>query len=196
MQVVDQREIQKRGGKCTYAPSSCVILDMLREAWIEPSSLSIFDATYGEGRFYHAWTRRPKLLVGADIRVLDWVVEPDIFIKKPVWSSWRVLAELNVKPDIYVLDPPFTGWERGHRLRPREHYLPRYALGTPEMILRYGLEAASRLGARYLLVKFKDKLQPEGWELASERYFRMIAAPAVVKRPYTSWLGLFRRTSP
>ncbi len=192
--VVDQREVQRRGGPCAKAPSSCVILDMLREAWIEPSSMIVFDATYGEGRFYAAWPRRPRLLIGADVRVLRWLVAPDIFISKPVWASWKVLAELNVKPDIYVLDPPFTSHERSHRLRPREHYLPRYALGTPEMILRHSLEAAGRLGAEWLLIKYAEPVSPEGWELVTERYFRMIAAPAVVKRPYTSWLGLFRRS--
>lgn len=191
--VVDQREIQRRGGKCARFPSSCVILDLLREAGLEAREINIFDSTYGEGRFWGA-APRPRLLVGADIRILDWVVEPDVFIKKPVWASWRVVARLGVNVDLYVVDPPFRMQERGKGIKKREHYHPRYALGSTELILREAVNAASRLQARYLLVKYFEPYQPgTGWRLAAQRFFRMLLGPATVKREFTSWYGLLER---
>ena len=197
IQVINQREIQRRGGKCSRYPSSCIIWDILKEAGLaeRAGELIIFDATYGEGRFYTAWPRRPFLLLAADIAILHWEVRPDAFIQLPVWASWRVVERLGVKPDVYVLDPPFRMYERGRGVERRDHYLPRNGLGTPEVILREGVRAASRLQAEWLLIKYAEPVKPEGWVLVAERYFRMFLGPVKVFREYTSWVGLFRRSS-
>ncbi len=193
MKLVSQSVLQKRGGKCARAPVSCLILDMVREVGVPLETW--FDATYGEGRFYI--TFRPRVLVGADVRVLEWRVKPDAFILAPVWASWRYLKKLGVKPDVYVLDPPWQECVKGNGCRGREwrgryHYRASWAIGSPEVILREGVKAAERLGARYLIVHWREEAYPEGWRLLKSVRFKPFL-PNVDKYGYTSWFGILVR---
>ena len=192
MRVILQSELQKRGGKCVRAPVSCLITDMIAEAGV-PQSVW-FDATYGEGRFYIAF--RPRVLIGADIRFLEWVVKPDAFILSPVWSSWRYLAKLGVRPEVYVLDPPWQECVKGNGCRGREvggryHYRASLAVGSPETILGEGVKAAERLGVRYILVHWREEVKLEGWSLTQSVHFKPFLPRAT---EYTSWFGLLRRS--
>ena len=126
------------------------------------------------------------MLIGADIAVLRWVVEPDVFIKKPVWSSWRVVEKLGIAPNIVAVDPPWV--DRGSSRRVH-HGLDR-ALGTPRVILRYAAEAALRLGSRYLLVHYKDPWIPDGFEVVAELVWKPVTR---YQNTGVTWWGLLKR---
>ena len=187
--LVSQIEVQRRGGRCSRYPVSCLLLDMIVEAGLEPGRLTVFDATYGRGIFYAAWPR-PQLLIGADIRVLPWVVDPDTFIPRPAWSSWRVLARMGVKPDIITVDPPWV--ERGSSKR--RYYGLDLALGNPRVILNEAVRGARELGADYIIIHYKDRVEPEGYEIIEEALFEPVTRYMKRSRrgPYT-WFGLLER---
>lgn len=165
--LIVQKELQHRGGKCVKFPVSCLIYDMLKELGLQPERLTILDTTFGEGRFYGAW--RPKLLIGSDIRVLNWLVEPDVFIRKPSWSVWRIVSKLGVKPDLIVVDPPFSPYERGYEKR--KHYMQSLAFGDGKAILEGGLESARKLGCSTVLVHYNELYVPDGWQLVKHIEF-------------------------
>ncbi len=162
--LVDQRDIQRRGGVCVRFPVSCLIKDLLVEVGLQPENLVILDTTFGEGRFYGAW--RPKLLLGSDIRILRWIVQPDWFTLSPSWSVWTRVQKLGVKPDIVIVDPPFSPYTRG--TEGRKHYLPVTGFGSPTSILEGGLESAKRLGCNTVLVHFNELYIPKGWKLEKQ----------------------------
>lgn len=183
--IVDQREIQRRGGVCAKAPVSCLIKDMLENIGLEPGDLVVFDTTYGEGRFYLAW--RPRLLIGADPFIHDWRVEPDIFIKKPVWSSWRVLVSLGLESriNLVVVDPPWTQYRHRHR-QPYNHIL-----GTPETIIRETLKATRKLRAEYLLVHYKEPVKLEAQLITGIRY-KYLSRYLKNNGDKTTWFAIYR----
>lgn len=185
--VVDQRDIQKRGGVCARIPVSCIVHAVVHNAGLALGRLTVFDVTYGEGRFYAA--ERPELLIGADIAVLSWVVEPDVFIRKPVWTSWKVVKRLGVKPNMVVVDPPWS--ERGSSRR--RHHGIESALGTPKVILRYAVEACINLDVEYMLIHYRERYVPKGFELVSELLFVPVTRYLNNKLKMTTWFGVVRR---
>ena len=183
--IISQISIQKKGGICARIPSACMIRKLLSEAGIDISIIRVFDITYGEGRFWAA--SRPRLLIGADIAILEWIIEPDVFIKKPAWQSWRVLANLDIRVDLVAVDPPWV--ERGNSKR--RHFGLDRALGSPRLILEAAETAARELGAKYLLVHYKNYWIPEGWSIVVHYFWQpmtryMSAGP-------TWWAILTRR---
>jgi len=186
--LVDQRDIQKRGGKCVKHPVSCLIYDMLKELGMNLEQLIVLDVTYGEGRFYGAW--RPRLLLGSDIRVHRWVVEPDWFTRCPSWSVWTRVQKLGIVPDIVVVDPPWTNYNH----RGRKHYYEYMALGDDSTVLEGGLITARKLGVKYLLVHYKDRIVPSGTRVLNEKYFiyvsRYLKNNEIDTNPNKTWFGI------
>ena len=186
--VVDQREVQRRGGICAKVPTACIVADLLKEAGIEARNLLVFDITYGQGRF---WAKiRPRVLIGADVAVLEWVVEPDIFIKKPAWQSWRLVKQLGIRVDLVAVDPPWS--DRGSSLR--HHFGIDRALGGPKPILEAAACAARELRAQYLLVHYKTRYVPQGFSVVAEMEWLPVTRYIdYSKAKPTTWWGLLRR---
>ena len=161
--VVDQRDIQRRGGVCAKFPVSCLIRDMLKEIGFQLEKLVVLDVTYGEGRFYGAW--RPRLLLGSDIRIHRWIVKPDWFTICTSWSVWNRVQKLGIKPDLVVVDPPWFSFTH----RGRNYY--NYSFGSPEQILIGGLESAAKLGSNHVLVHYNKIVVPRNWSLLRQVEF-------------------------
>jgi len=161
--IVDQRDIQRRGGRCAKYPTSCLIHDMLerllRKQGLRPEDLVVLDTTYGEGRFYGAW--RPYRLIACDIRRWEWVVRPDVFVRAPSWSCWRKLGLESV--DLVVVDPP---WMEKPGNGTREPYMLRYAFGSPETIILGAITTAEMLQAKHVLVHYTRYILRPGWRIA------------------------------
>lgn len=160
MAVLDQRDVQKLGGRARLYPSSYVVVTMLERHGLFGN---VLDVTYGRGRFYYY--RRPKLLVGADPRVWDWVVRPDIFIPRPVWALKPVLSMMNIGFDVLVCDPP---WRASSKYNKREEYS--FILGTPKLIIEKSFELARELGIRYVLLHLDRLLDKPVVEDVEFRY--------------------------
>ena len=169
MQVILQEDIMRLKG-CRLKPSSCLIRMLLEEAGLEPRGLTVVDVTYGEGRFYLAW--RPRLLLGCDVRLLKWKVEPDWFALTPSWACWTRVEKLALETDLVVVDPPFS--ERGHRSwkHGRPHYNIWAAVGGKENVLRGGFRTAEQLGTPNILVHYNERVEPEGWQIIAEKWWR------------------------
>jgi len=166
-EVIDQREIQRLGGKAVKFPSSALIKQLLDEAEIDYSF--IFDVTYGEGRFYGYFRHEIDLLIGADVAVWDWVVEPDLFIKKPVWQSYKVLKKLSLKPSLIVVDPPFSKW---YRYEKRQLY--HYVWAGAWTIVEYAVKAAEALHVKHVLVHW-DRVETFNCKLLKAKAFKKCA---------------------
>ena len=160
--VIDQREVQKRGGVCAKLPSACVVSDILSAAGIDARRLTVFDTTYGRGTFWAAV--RPRILIASDVVVHEWVVDPDVFIKKPVWHAAKLLEALEITVDLVAVDPPWS--VRGSSTR--RYYGVDVAIGSPRLILEKAVDAAVKLGARWLLLHLKEPWTPSGWRLVHE----------------------------
>ena len=150
-ETIDQRELQKLGEKAVKFPSSALVKQLLDEANIDYSF--IFDVTYGEGRFYGYFRDKIDVLVGADIETWNWVVEPDLFVKKPVWSSYKVLKKLQLKPSIVVVDPPFN-----RDVRYNKRVMFSNLLGGPYTIIESAIKACRELGSKYVLIHW-DRIE-------------------------------------
>ena len=89
--VIEQREIQKKGGLCARYPVSCVVRDLIGATNLfKPLiPINILDLTYGEGRFYASFRNKVKVY-GFDILRLDHVV-------KPYSRMSRVISGRNIK---------------------------------------------------------------------------------------------------
>ena len=153
--VVDQRNIQSRGGKCAKYPISCLLHDMLEKTMHSLEHMAVLDVTYGQGRFYGAW--RPRLLLGCDVRIHSWVVKPDWFSIVPSWSAWRMVRKLGVTIDVVVVDPP---WSRYIYYR-RPQFNTAY--GSIKDILYGGIRTAKEIRARYLLVHYREPVELDDW---------------------------------
>ena len=163
-EVIDQREIQRLGGKAVKFPSSVLIKQLLDETGIDYSF--IFDCTYGEGRFYGYFRDKIDLLVGADVEIWSWVVEPDLFVKKPVWSSYKVLKKLGLKPSLLIVDPPFSKW---YRYEKRQLY--HYVWAGAWTIVEYAVKAAEALHVKHVLVHW-DRVETFNKRLLSVKAFK------------------------
>lgn len=149
VKVIDQRNIQKLGGKATKYPSSYIVYSILSEHDLFGR---VLDVTYGQGRFYAY--KRPFLLVGADVKVWDWIVVPDFFILRPVWSLKQVLEKVNMEFDVIVCDPP--AWNKGVHYNKRDMFS--YVVGTSELIIKYAIKLTRELGVRYMLLHYNKVL--------------------------------------
>ena len=168
-----------------------MIRDMVRECGLESGVRIVFDVTFGEGRFWGAW--RPEVLVGADIRVLNWVVVPDLFVRLPVWVSWRSLKKLGIVPDLVVIDPPW-GVATGSRHGTRPHYYE--PLGSPDIILEEGIKAAERLGCSRVLVHYYKVVGRGGWRVINLKrfiYFTRFLKQDTKYNPNTSYFYILER---
>ena len=172
VRVVDQREIQRMGGRRAKYPTAAVVDMLLRP--LKP--YCVLETTYGEGRFYAVF--RPPYLIGADVARLEWVVRPDEFHQMPVWALYHALREgrvaLGRRPDAVVCDPPWGFWQR------RSHYWRSRAYGSPRLILEYSLKVAELVGARLFLLHWGEEPPAlPGW-----RPERVVAF-----RPFTRYLN-------
>lgn len=182
--MVDQRELQRRGGRCALFPVSCMVALLVERASLSLEALTVFDVTYGEGRFYAY--KRPRLLIGADIAVHRWVVKPDMFIPRPAWSSYKPLQALEATVDMVVVDPPWS--VRGNSAR--RHFGIDMAVGGPEAILWSAAKAAETLDARYLLVHYKQQWLPQGWTIVVEAEWTPVTRYNTESR---TWWTILRR---
>jgi len=160
--VVDQRDIQSRGGKAAIYPSSYIVYSILSKHNLYNN---VLDVTYGRGRFYAY--RRPRFLVGADPKVWEWVVVPDVFIPKPVWSLKDVVSRLGIKFDVVVCDPP--AWNNDVVYNKRDEYS--YVLGSAKMIIENTFRLAKEIDVKYVLLHYKDTLNYEVVEDVIFKYF-------------------------
>ena len=175
---VDQRDIQKLGGRRAKYPTAAVVDALLRP--LRPRC--VLETTYGEGRFYAVF--RPPYLIGVDVERREWLVRPDEFYEMPVWAFFHALREgrlaLGRGPEVVVCDPPWGFWQRR-----RLHYWRASAYGSPRLILEYSLRVAELAGARFFLLHWgeegawKKPPAPAGWRL--ER--------VVEFRPFTRYLN-------
>jgi len=189
-EVVDQRDVQRLGGRCALYPSSCVVWCVISATDSSPKELRILDVTYGEGRFYAAWPVRPALLIGADTEVRRWIVDPDAFIRSSVQTLLPKLRRLGLESfDVLVVDPP---WGSKHRSRPQYNVVTdAYA----KAILLAALRIADELRIPMLLVHYRDPWIPDGWEPIKE--IRFVWFSRYLKQPGSkrSWYALLTRTT-
>jgi len=148
LKTITMQQLQKQGGKIAKYQQSYIVSQLL----LMYGLTTVHDCTYGEGRFYVLCRDALQFLSAGDIRVLNWLVKPDIFIPKPVWKQLDVLRCLNAHYEVVVVDPPFSPWNRG--AEKRKHYLPSEGLGTPTRIIRSAINIASELCADYLLLHY------------------------------------------
>ena len=140
--IVDQREVQRRSGICSKYPISCVVADILRSVRHDV----VVDVTYGQGRFYVKL--RPRILIGCDPFIYEWVVTPDIFIKKPVWSLEPILRRLGLEYDVLVVDPPWG--DNSYNRRPQF----KRVLGSHRIIVEKAFELAEKLEIPFILLHY------------------------------------------
>lgn len=151
--ILNQLDVQRRGGICAKYPSACVVRDMLREAeLLKPlRPIRVLDLTFGQGVFYAAIN---AIVFAFDIQRLDWVTKPYMFYQKPCWAYRRYLDEIG-DVDVVVIDPPWAQWDHRGSRRARNYYSE--ALGRPEDILMCGINAAHDLG-KPLLYHWREPL--------------------------------------
>lgn len=159
--IVDQREIQKKGGKATRAPSSYIVVSILRRHNL---FVNVLDVTYGRGRFYSYM--RPRILVGADPKVWPWIVKPDIFMPKPVWKLSPILKQIGINFSVIVCDPPFGDTKRYNK---RDEYS--FVVGSPRLIIKKTIELAKELGIEYMLLHYDKTID---WPIVEDVKFRCI----------------------
>ena len=150
--VVDQREMQRRGGVCARHPYSCFFCDVLQVLGIEKPI--IVDLTYGVGSFYIACRDRIGRLIAIDIRRWEWVVEPDVFIQKPFWLA---VNDIDDRADIVVFDPPYASTPSSRSIEYGREWLYHGAEMLHIMIERLpeAVDRALKPGG-YVLVKIMD----------------------------------------
>jgi len=149
------------GGRAAEYPASYVVFKILEKHGLLGT---VLDVTYGKGRFYHC--RKPDFLIGADPKVWEWVVVPDVFIPRPVWQLKRVLERINVKPDVIVCDPP--QWNRDVHYHSRNEYS--YLLGSPEQIIEEAVKLAKELGTQYFLLHYNRRIRMDPVDEVEFRY--------------------------
>ena len=176
--LVDQRDIQKRGGVHSRYPASSVVADLLRSV----DGSRVLDVTYGEGRFYRVY--RPELLIGADPQIWKWVVKPDVFIPQPVWKLLALDWLKHFKPRVLVCDPP---WGIRHRKRPL-WFGDRILIGSSEVIISYAFMLARQLNIPYLLLHYNRLWKEKDWTRVQTISFRYVTRylnnPSLQKTTY------------
>ena len=159
--------------------------DLLREAGIEPRV--VLDLTYGMGLFWRVY--RPRLIIGVDPFPENsrlWVVAPDVYCPRAAWQwEWCVkpLLGLGVRIDLVAVDPPWTTQPSSRRR------LYGKRVGTVRLILEAAAAAAAKLQSP-LLVHYKSRWVPEGFEVLAERLFR--AVYRAKGRDETTWFAVMK----
>ena len=178
--MIYQHDVQRAGGLCSRYPVSCLVYRLVEDVVGLP--LRILDLCYGEGRFWRVFPRRRIYLVGFDIKRLPWHVEPDEFYEYP---SWRWSEWVDGKSfDLVVADPPWTKY----RVRRMLYISP--IEGIDRQVLSDAVKAATHYDA-YLLIHWKRRYVPQGFEVASEFWFQGRTHYANLSRP--SWFGILKR---
>mgnify|MGYP001773030560 CR=1 FL=1 len=176
--MVDQRDVQRLGGKAAKFPSSFVVADILVRHGIE----RVLDVTYGRGRFYYIY--KPPLLFGADPKKWEWVTEPDVFIQAPVWALRRRL-DRQQQFDAVVCDPPV--WRKGVRYNGRPEY--NYVLGSARLIIDEAVRLARMLGVKFFLLHI-DRLME--FPVVEDIQFRYVARYLNLPELRTTHFTLYR----
>jgi len=146
--IIDQRDIQKLGGKAAKYPTAYVISTLLKKI----NAKRVLDVTYGRGRFYYIY--RPEFLAAADPVKRQWVVTPDIFYQTHVWGLFNLLERHDF--DVVVCDPP--KWHKGVRYNKREEY--NQVIGDAYSIIMGALRLAhEKVAAKYFLLHY-DRVLP------------------------------------
>jgi hypothetical protein len=149
VEVVDQRDIQRKGGLYARFPQSHVVCNLLRST----NARRVFDVTYGAGRFYRLCRREIKLLVASDPVRWRWVVAPDTFYQATVWQLYNMVKGGSVKipeVDIVICDPP--RWNVNVSYNRRDVY--NYVVGTPGLIIDYSVKPTRLLGVKHMLLHY------------------------------------------
>jgi hypothetical protein len=158
IEVIDQRDIQKRGGDFTKYPSSYVVCSLLRKYTLR----KVLDITYGEGRFYKLCFYDLEI-VGVDPIQWNWAVKPKQFLQMNVFQLYAALKHRLVKlqqPDVVVIDPP--KWNPSVAYRKRDMY--NYIIGTPHLIVEYAIKVAELLKTKHLLIHYRELLEIENYK--------------------------------
>jgi len=159
------------------------VWDLIKELGI--AWPAVLDVTYGVGGFWVAG--KPELLIGSDVKVWQWKVVPDVFILSPSWAVHKVIKKLGLESriDLVVIDPPWSSYTH----RGRSYYT--YAYGSDRDILMGGLRTARSIGAKYVLIHYREVLIPEGWELIKKVKFiyvsRYLKNNNINTSPNTTW---------
>ena len=150
---VDQREIQSKGGLLNKYPSAYIVATIIKEFNIK----RIVDVTFGKGRFYRLCRRDIDYLVASDPVKWKWVTYPDEFYQMTAWQFYNALKKGRISFDnieCVVVDPP--QWS-SNKYRKREEY--GYLIGSPRLIIEYGIKTAKFLGCKYLFLHYNRQLQ-------------------------------------
>jgi hypothetical protein len=180
---IDQREIQRLGGKRVYFPTSKVVKDL-----INPLDPAVLDVTYGRGRFYYLY--RPRALIGSDPYKWDWLVKPDAFYQLTVWALYSKLARGEIKlPQVtlVVVDPP--RWTKCHYNKRREYNA---LIGTPQLIIQYAYKTAQLVKASHLLVHYNSVPELNNAQILKVVKFTYFARYLNTKNKNTSYFALYR----
>ncbi len=164
---IPMHTLQRRHPKCY--PYGAMVLELLERAGLLPGvpRLVIVDLTYGRGKFWSCLPVRPRLLVGYDIRLLEWTTRPDLFRLAPAWTAVTDYAKgLLPAPDIVAIDPPWQTCHSGNGCRPvgrrNHHFRASRAIGSPETILNAGARLAREAGS-LILAHYKTRWIPDGF---------------------------------
>ena len=185
--IIEQVEVQKKGGPCARYPVSCIVRDLIGAANLfKPlTPINILDLTYGQGVFYYAIRSRVRV-AGVDPRRLEWVVRPTCFIKSYAqkWKEWldRVLECLG-DIDLVVVDPPWAQWKHKGSRKARQYYIAPVSLAID--IIEKALEVKEYLGVP-VLIHYKERI--DRGDIVVEVYFR--GRSRYIREPRTSWFGI------
>jgi len=183
MMVINQLDVQRRGGACAKYPVSCVVRDLLSDAGLlKPfERFKVLDLTYGQGIFWYALPQ--AVVVGFDVKELKHVREPYLFYHDDCGKWWMYLTPLIWSFDLVVADPP---WAK-YAFRTRKHFK---GDGEEERILNIG-KWVSEVFHAPLLVHYKERWVPEGFEVVKEVWFQ--GRHRYSKKPKPTWFGVLRR---
>jgi len=165
--IIDQREIQKLGGRLSRYPYSYTLYCFVKKHF-NIKDIVIWDCTFGHGRFYACWLEKPKMLIASDPYVHNWIVKPDIFIPETVWSAKRKIKKLNIKIDLLIVDPPFGGSE----YHSREAYT--YLIGSPNLIVEEAFKASNELGIKHIILHYNKIVEKENFKIIDGFTFKAV----------------------
>ena len=187
--VVDQRDVQKRGGLCAKYPSSYVVCEMLRKHSIR----RVLDVTFGRGRFYALCRRDIELLIASDPVKWPWLVYPDRFYQATAWQLYNLLKNNKVQVrevDCVVVDPP--RWSRGAEYRRRGEY--NFLIGSPRLIIEYAAKAAALINAKHILLHYNKVVEVENYTPVHVVEFRWLARYLNTENKNTSYYIIYKHS--
>ena len=179
IEILDQRDIQKKGGLASRYPTSYIISQILNKYLFQ----NVLDVTYGVGRFYKI--SRPSFLVGADIKKREWEIKPDLFFQKAVWSLRYCNDLKRFHFDLIVVDPP---WGKNHIRRPEYSDL----FGTPELIIQYAIKLAIDLNIQYALVHYDKLIKNKDLEIIENIAFKPLTRYLNIRDYHITYFTLYR----